>query len=253
MNRQIRSWWSLPLLLVVLAVTGWAVMRRTQAAAPAAAPAPTQAPSQERVQEAQPPQGNPPPTARREELSKTLLNLAASHEARLQAATELGKLKNDPSSLDPLLEVLDTRDLELREAALESLRELGAVKVLQGILADSKQPESARKAAARGLRFLKDASSTQFLVAGLKNPSASVRAESALALSTLDPAAAQDELIAALKDPDKDVRYYAADALGSVPTSKVKAALEASKAVETDETVQYALDVALEKVSSASP
>ena len=179
---------------------------------------------------------------------KTLLNVAAPSAARIQVAKDLGRRKN-PLSVEPLLEVLRTRDLKLRETALESLRQLGAVELLQSRLVDPRQAERARKAAAQGLRFLQDASSIPSLKAGLKDPSASVRAESALALSTLDPAAAEDALITALKDPHRDVRYYAADALGSVPTPKVKAALAACTAVETDESVQYALDIAYEKVS----
>jgi HEAT repeat protein len=181
-----------------------------------------------------------------------LLDASAPRSARLQAARTLGKSKF-PHSMDTLLQVLDTRDLELREEALQSLRALGAVEALQSRLTDSKQPASARRAAARGLRFLKDASAVPALITALEDSSAEVRAEAALALSAFNPASAQEPLITALDDPNDEVRYYAALALGSVSTPRVKSALQARKAVEKDETVLYALTTALKKLESTEP
>jgi HEAT repeat protein len=168
----------------------------------------------------------------------------------------LGESK-EPHSLDTLLRVLDTRNLELRAAAIHALHELGAVKVLQSRLTDFKQPASARRAAAQGLRFLEDASAVPALLAALEDPSAEVRAEAALALSVFNPAAAQEPLLTALNDPSEEVRYYAAVALGAVPrfapTPRVKSALLARQSMEKDPTVLYSLSVALRKLASTEP
>lgn len=178
---------------------------------------------------------------------QTLLDASASSRARMRAARALGKSK-DPRGIDTLLQVLDTRNLELREQALQALRELGAVQALQSRLSDSAQSTPARRAAARGLRFLKDASAVPALLTALKDSSAEVRAEAALALAAFTPASAQEPLIAALEDPNQEVRYYAALTLGSFPTPRVKASLQAREAREKDQTVLYALTTALKKL-----
>lgn len=153
----------------------------------------------------------------------------------------------DKGAVDALLKVLDTRDEPLREASIESLRKLKGASVLAARLTDKKQPERTRHSAARGLRFLADASTVPALVKGLADSSAKVRAEAALALSMFGADQAVEQLVACIDDPDKDVRYYAADALGPVKSPAVKAALEKRLLFEAEGTVKYALKAALVK------
>ncbi len=154
----------------------------------------------------------------------------------------------DPHAIDTLLKALDSRDKDVRNAAVESLLKLDGGTVLAKRLTDPKQPERTRQQAALGLRVLKLEATVPALVSALsKDGAGSVRAEAALALSMFGAVAAEDALITALDDQSDDVRYYAADALGEVKTAKTRAALQKRQQVEDHMAVQLALKGALAK------
>ncbi|MBL8950774.1 MAG: HEAT repeat domain-containing protein [Myxococcaceae bacterium] len=178
--------------------------------------------------------------------SKVVADDGAAKADRITAAKALGS-STDKGAVDALLKALDTRNEELRDACIASLAKLNGASVLAARLGDKKQPERTRAEAARGLRFLEDASTVPALIAALSDSSAAVRSEAALALSLFGTEQALPKLVACLDDEDKDVRYYAADALGSVKSTVAKAALEKRLAVESAAAVKYALKVALDK------
>ena len=178
----------------------------------------------------------------------TLNDPAASRAERIKAAKALGNSK-DPQAIDTLVKQLDTRDEGIVAAVESALRALNAVPVLERRLTDSGASEEQRVLACTGLRALKEKSSIASLVSALKDQSALVRKEAALALGVIAPAEAETALLTALSDSDDDVRYFAADALGDVRTAAVTQAIETRLAAETSPVVRSALLAARNKLT----
>lgn len=178
----------------------------------------------------------------------TLNDPAASRAERIKAAKALGNSK-DPQAIDTLVKQLDTRDEGIVAAVESALRALNAVPVLERRLTDSGAAEEQRVLACTGLRALKEKSSIASLVSALKDQSALVRKEAALALGVIAPAEAETALLTALSDSDDDVRYFAADALGDVRTAAVTQAIETRLAAETSPVVRSALLTARNKLT----
>jgi HEAT repeat protein len=181
----------------------------------------------------------------------TLNDPAASRAERIKAAKALGNSK-DPQAIDTLVKQLDTRDEGIVAAVESALRALNAVPVLERRLTDSGAAEEQRVLACTGLRALKEKSSIASLVSALKDQSALVRKEAALALGVIAPAEAETALLTALSDSDDDVRYFAADALGDVRTAAVTQAIETRLAAETSPVVRSALLAAKNKLDRAA-
>ena len=181
----------------------------------------------------------------------TLNDPAASRAERIKAAKALGNSK-DPQAIDTLVKQLDTRDEGIVAAVESALRALNAVPVLERRLTDSGAAEEQRVLACTGLRALKEKSSIASLVSALKDQSALVRKEAALALGVIAPAEAETALLTALSDGDDDVRYFAADALGNVRTAAVTQAIETRLAAETSPVVRSALLAAKNKLDRAA-
>ena len=181
----------------------------------------------------------------------TLNDPAASRAERIKAAKALGNSK-DPQAIDTLVKQLDTRDEGIVAAVESALRALNAVPVLERRLTDSGAAEEQRVLACTGLRALKEKSSIASLVSALKDQSALVRKEAALALGVIAPAEAETALLTALSDSDDDVRYFAADALGDVRTAAVTQAIETRLAAETSPVVRSALMAAKNKLDRAA-
>ena len=181
----------------------------------------------------------------------TLNDPAASRAERIKAAKALAESR-DPQAIDTLVKQLDIRDETIVAAVKSALRALNAVPVLERRLADSDASEEQKVLACKGLRILKEKSSIAPLVSALKDPSARVRKEAALALGVIAPAEAETALLTALSDSDDDVRYFAADALGDVRTAAVTQAIETRLAVETSPVVRSALLAAKNKLDRAA-
>jgi HEAT repeat protein len=176
---------------------------------------------------------------------------AASRAERIQAVKTLGYSK-DPKAIETLVKQLDSRDEGIFAAVERALRALNAVPVLEQRLADNGASEEQKVLACKGLRILKAKSSVAPLVSALKDPSARVRKEAALALGVMAPAEAETALLTALSDNDDDVRYFAADALGNVRTAAVIQAIETRLAAETSPVVRSALLAAKNKLDRAA-
>ena len=181
----------------------------------------------------------------------TLNDPAASRAERIKAVKALGDSK-DPQAIDALVKQLDSRDEGIFAAVESALRTLNAVPVLERRLADSGASEEQKVLACKGLRTLKEKSSIAPLVSALKDQSARVRKEAALALGVIAPAEAETALLTALSDGDDDVRYFAADALGNVRTAAVTQAIETRLAAETSPVVRSALMTARNKLDRAA-
>jgi len=182
----------------------------------------------------------------------TLNDPAASRAERIKAVKALGDSK-DPQAIDALVKQLDSRDEGIFAAVESALRTLNAVPVLERRLAaDSGATEEQKVLACKGLRTLKEKSSIAPLVSALKDQSARVRKEAALALGVIAPAEAETALLTALSDGDDDVRYFAADALGNVRTAAVTQAIETRLAAETSPVVRSALMAAKNKLDRAA-
>jgi HEAT repeat protein len=178
----------------------------------------------------------------------TLNDPAASRAKLIKAAKALAGSK-DPQAIDTLVKQLATMDEGIVTAVESALRALHAVAVLERRLADSGASEEQKVLACKGLRTLKEKSSIAPLVSALKDQSARIRKEAALALRVIAPAEAETALLAALSDSDDDVRYFAADALGNVRTAAVTQAIEARLAAETSPVVRSALMAARNKLT----
>ena len=181
----------------------------------------------------------------------TLNDPAASRAERIKAVKALGDSK-DPQAIDALVKQLDSRDEGIFAAVESALRTLNAVPVLERRLADSGASEEQKVLACKGLRTLKEKSSIAPLVSALKDQSARVRKEAALALGVIAPAEAETALLTALSDGDDDVRYFAADALGNVRTAAVTQAIETRLTAETSPVVRSALLAAKNKLDRAA-
>lgn len=179
----------------------------------------------------------------------TLNDPAASRAERVKAAKALAVSK-DPQAVDTLVKQLAIMDEDVVVAVKGALRALNAVPVLERRLADGGASEEQKVLACTGLRALKEKSSIRPLVSALKDQSASVRKEAALALGVIGPAEAEAALLTALSDSDEDVRYYAADALGDVRTAAVTQAIQARLEAETSAVVRSALLAARNKLSA---
>ena len=181
----------------------------------------------------------------------TLNDPAASRAERIKAARALADSR-DPKAIDILVKQLDIRDEGIVAAVESALRALNVVPVLEQRLADTGASEEQKVLACTGLRALKEKSSISPLVSALKDQSARVRKEAALALGVIAPAEAETALLTALSDGDDDVRYFAADALGDVRTAAVTQAIETRLAAETSPVVRSALLAAKNKLDRAA-
>jgi HEAT repeat protein len=182
----------------------------------------------------------------------TLNDPAASRAERIKAAKSLAD-STDPKAIDTLIKQLDIRDEGIVAAVEGALRALKAVPVLEQRLADSGASEEQKVLACTGLRALQEKSSIKPLVTALKDQSARVRKEAALALGVIAPAEAETPLLTALSDSDEDVRYFAADALGDVRTAAVMHGIETRLAMETSPVVRSALLAAKNKLDRTAP
>jgi HEAT repeat protein len=180
----------------------------------------------------------------------TLNDPAASRAERIKAAKALAESR-DPQAIDTLVKQLDIRDEGIVAAVESALRALNAVPVLERRLTDGGASEEQKVLACTGLRTLKEKSSIAPLVSALKDQSARVRKEAALALGVIAPAEAETALLTALSDSDDDVRYFAADALSDVRTAAVIQAIATRLATETSPVVRSALLAAKSKLDRA--
>jgi HEAT repeat protein len=124
----------------------------------------------------------------------------------------------DGRAVEPLIELLDDSDKEIRRVAASGLQGLSDVRATRPLikLLETDADAIVRTRAARALGYLYDRAAVEPLIAALqRDPDASVRKEAALALGQLHDARAFDPLVLALEtDRDIEVQGKAALALG---------------------------------------
>ena len=108
-----------------------------------------------------------------------------------QGRRVLSPTRGTPQAIDILVKQLAIMDEGIVAAVESALRALNAVPVLEQRLADSGASEEHKVLACTGLRALKEKSSIPPLVSALKDHSARVRKEAALALGVIAPAEAE--------------------------------------------------------------
>ncbi len=147
---------------------------------------------------------------------------------KLAAIQSLGTL-GDIRALPPLIKVLQSGDMELRQPAARALEELSA-KVnepeLIGVMIEHlKDPDAEiRRSSAAVLGRLQVVKAIPDLIVALEDPIPGVRFRSGLALSQIGEPAL-DALITVLRGDNENVREIAASSLGDIGGPKARMAL----------------------------
>lgn len=168
----------------------------------------------------------------------------ADSEARLQAASGLGKISS-PAAIETLVTSLNDPDLKMRSAAVAALAHAGrptlngptqpqALQALIAALANS--DKNLRTGAANALTRIAAPEADPALIAALKNDKneTDLRAAAATALGFPHNTAGVSSLIGALSDQDGDVRDVARDALVQIGPEATDALIAAMQAGHTD-------------------
>jgi HEAT repeat protein len=174
-----------------------------------------------------------------------LLDQNAPMPQRIAAARALGKSR-DPEAVPALLKAIGSRNEELADAVLASLRQQEAVPRLLAILEDAAAARDLQVLAARGLRILKDPRSIPAMINALRSPTVEVRKEACLGLGRFKAPESLEPLIEAMSnDADSTIRYLAAETVGEMRSPRAKAALAERVKVERDAVVKSAISEGL--------
>lgn len=205
---------------------------------------------------------------------------SSSPHVRATAAGELGRRKLPTATVTQAILAATTDQVpEVRASALQALRYSGSQAVAAGIAALTDPAPKGREAAAWLLRRLADPAAAPALRLALAtapshdaffgiccaladmralrvidlephvgNPCERVRGSAMYFLGTTRDRSAVDMLVARLDDEAPTVRRYAVQALRDIGDRRAKAALEARRAVETDELVLTNIALAIRKL-----
>jgi len=151
---------------------------------------------------------------------------------------------SDESTQDELLSGVKDKDVSVRRAAADALKDIGdsrAVEALIGALKD--KDASVRRNAAGALYEIGDAGSVEALMGALKDTDTAVRVHAARTLSGLGDVSTVEALKEALKDTDAEVRGDAAWGLGRIADAgSVEVLIEALKGEEDADVRRVATD-----------
>jgi HEAT repeat protein len=163
---------------------------------------------------------------------------------RQYAAYLLGKAQN-PRAIQPLIASLADFDKSVREQATLALSAIGKA-AIEPLAEAMKEPKwETRYRAAEALGKIADEKAVKPLIQGLKDNREHVRYMAAKGLRELGDSDAVEPMIILLKDENRYVRMMAVRALDVIGGNKVKEALNAALANETDEKVREAIGEAL--------
>lgn len=163
---------------------------------------------------------------------------------RQYAAYLLGNAKN-PRAIQPLVEALADFDKSVRAQATLALSSIGK-SAIEPLAEAMKEPQwETRYRAAEALGRIADEKAVRPLIQALKDNREHVRYMAAKGLREIGDSDAVEPMVILLKDENRYVRMMAARALGAIGGAKVKDALEAALAKETDEKVIEAIRLGL--------
>jgi HEAT repeat protein len=141
-----------------------------------------------------------------------LFSTSADHRhAAVQAIACIGNSR----SVEPLVQCLEDKDMNVRRAAADALGKIGDVRAFEPLVKcfDCDHPE-VRVAAAGALGKIGDARAVEPLVKRLEDKRVHVRSAAIKVLGQIGGAGAVEPLVKRLEDVDKNVRYAAAQVLG---------------------------------------
>jgi HEAT repeat protein len=165
-------------------------------------------------------------------------------QVRQYAAYLLGKAQN-PRAIQPLVEAMADLDKSVREQATLALSRIGKA-AIEPLAEAMKEPKwQTRYRAAEALGKIADEKAVKPLIKGLQDNRDHVRYMAAKGLRDLGDSDAIEPMIILLKDENRYVRMMAVRALGAIGGDKVKEALNAALAQETDENIREAIGEAL--------
>jgi len=154
-----------------------------------------------------------------------LLAALNSPRTRWAAAWSLGRLQIS-SGVEPLLKLLDSKDIEERRMAADALGPMKDSRAVGPLCAAlNAQDEVLRRYAASALGQIGDLHAIDSLIAALLDSDDGVRWNTANSLGELRDARAVGPLGRALGDDDENVQKAAADALGKIGDSRAAEAL----------------------------
>ncbi|MFL5537721.1 MAG: HEAT repeat domain-containing protein [Longimicrobiaceae bacterium] len=152
-------------------------------------------------------------------------------EVRQNAVRSLAALKEDPRSVQALIQALRTdQDANVRNTAawaLGQIEDRAAVPALLEAMAGDRSVE-VRRTAAWALGQIEDPAAVDGLVRAMRDADADVRHTAIWALGQLESPRAVPGLIGALRDDDVEVRRQAAWALGQIESKEAVPALVAA-------------------------
>ena len=151
------------------------------------------------------------------DVDKMIQNLNDTSPSVREAAVETLKELNDTRAVEPLIQALKDEDSSVREGAAWSLGKLNdSLAVVPLILALKDTYYWVRWNAAWSLGELNDTRAVEPLILALKDKDSDGRWRAAESLGKLNDIRAVEPLILALNDEDSDVQLHAAESLGKL-------------------------------------
>ena len=155
------------------------------------------------------------------DVDKMIQNLNDTSPSVREAAVETLKELNDTRAVEPLIQALKDENSSVRAGAAWSLGNLGDTRAV-GLLIQTLKDEnmSVRWVAAVSLGQLRDTRAVGPLILALNDPESYVRCRAAESLGKLNDIRAVEPLILALNNEDLKVRWWAAESLGMLNDSR---------------------------------
>jgi len=172
------------------------------------------------------------------------LHNSTDPKVRQYAAYLLGKAKN-PRAIQPLVEALADLDKSVREQVTLALSRIGKAAIEPLAEAMNEPRWQTRYRAAEALGKIADEKAIKPLIQGLKDNRDHVRYMAAKGLKELGDSHTIEPLVILLKDENVYVRMMSVRALGAIGGPQATDALQATLAVETDESIRAAIVEAL--------
>ncbi|MFZ3148069.1 MAG: HEAT repeat domain-containing protein [Methanothrix sp.] len=155
------------------------------------------------------------------DVDKMIRNLNDTSPSVREAAVETLKELNDTRAVEPLIQALKDENSSVRAGAAWALGNLGDTRAV-GLLIQALKDEnmSVRWVAAVSLGQLRDTRAVGPLILALNDPESYVRCRAAESLGKLNDIRAVEPMILVLNNKDLKVRWWAAESLGKLNDSR---------------------------------